>query len=87
MVGMKKATLMLYRMNSGANWTLAPAVMQYTPAPAMNRPAKPWHMESTFWASILRSARMPMRVGMKMDTMPCIAKNHLIWDPRPMLPR
>ena len=74
-------------MNSGPNWTASPETIQYTPAPAINRPAKPWHIESTFWASIFLSARMPIRVGIKMDTMPCIAKNHLICEPRPMLPR
>ena len=75
------------RMNSGANATAAPAFMQYRPAPIMAMPAMPWQSDSTFWAWIFRSATMPMSAGMKMDTMPCMAKNHLICEPRPMLPR
>ena len=87
MVGMKNATLMLYRTKRGAKARFAPAFMQYTPAAIMKRPASPWQRDRTFCAWMRRSATMPMRVGMKMETMPCIAKNHLICGPRPALPR
>ena len=86
MVGMKNATLMLYRVKRGPNEGV-PALRQYIPAAIMAAPATRWQRESTFWAWILRSASMPMRVGMKMETIPCMAKNHFIWLPSPMLPR
>ena len=55
------------------NDTSAPAVMPYNPAPSIAAPAMPWQMPRSFCAGMNLSATIPMRVGMNMDTMPCIA--------------
>ena len=42
-----------------------------------------WHSERVFWAGIHLSATMPIKAGIKIETIPCIAKKSQIFSPRP----
>ena len=61
-------------VNMGPNSRVPVAVSSaeaVRPAPIMKMPARRWHRLSVSCAGSQRSATMPMRAGMKIDTNPC----------------
>ena len=67
------------------NAALVPVLCPYHAAANINRPAAKWQKPSNRCAGIHRSATMPIRAGMKIETMPCMAKKGPIWEAIPML--
>ena len=71
---MKNATERVYSVNSGPKVSVpwvASMSAAHRPAAIMKPPASKWQMLNVICAGTQRSAMMPMRAGINMDTRPC----------------